>query len=129
MSKINAQNFGDGTDSVPASAVIEGTAKAWTHFDATAVTVTSSDSYNESSITDNGGGDFTVNFNNSFASVNYVTHGACGSGSVASSVIPGIRLGVLSVSDIRFTTIYASASSSSAANYADTAVSFMGDLA
>ena len=74
MSTINAQNYGDGTDSVPASAVLEGTAKAWVNFNGTG-TIATRDSYNTSSITDNGVGDYTVNFTDTFATGDYSMSG------------------------------------------------------
>jgi len=69
LSTVNAQNFGDGTDSVPASAVIEGTAKAWITYAQT--TSTTDDSFNVSSLTDSGGGDATVNQTNNSATSNF----------------------------------------------------------
>jgi len=66
---VNATNYGDGTDSVPASAVLEGTAKAYINYDQVGVSV--SGSYNVSSITDNSAGNFTVNFTNDFANNTY----------------------------------------------------------
>jgi hypothetical protein len=44
------------------------TAQAWVHFDGTAATVTPADSYNVSSITDNGTGNYTVNLTNTLGS-------------------------------------------------------------
>lgn len=47
------------------------TAKAWVNFNGTG-TVAIRSSYNVSSITDNGTGDYTVNFTNALSDVNYV---------------------------------------------------------
>ena len=77
MSTINAQNFGDGTDSVPASAVIQGTAKAWVNFNGTG-TVSIRESYNVGSITDNGSGEYTVNFTTAMPDVNYAVQTGIG---------------------------------------------------
>ena len=71
MSTINAQNFGDGTDTVPASAVIQGTAKSWVNFNGQG-TIATRDSYNVSSITDNGTGDYSLNFGDSFSNTTYL---------------------------------------------------------
>jgi hypothetical protein len=49
----------------------QGAAKAWVKFDASSGTPTISDSYNVTSITDNGVGDFTINFTTAFANANY----------------------------------------------------------
>jgi len=90
MSTINAQNYGDGTDSVPASAVLQGTAKAWVNFDGTG-TVAVRDSYNVSGLTDNGTGDYTVSYSNAFANNDYAPHvtikyESSGFGSVTASI-------------------------------------------
>jgi hypothetical protein len=60
----------DGTNSTSATNCIQGSAKAWVNFNGTG-TVAIRASYNVSSITDNGTGDYTVNFTNAFSSVNY----------------------------------------------------------
>ena len=62
-------------------------AKAWVDFTGTG-TVTNNASYNVSSITDNGTGDYTVNLTTAFSSANYATvasagnNGAAGTGAV-----------------------------------------------
>jgi hypothetical protein len=60
----------DGTNSTSATNCIQGSAKAWVNFDGTG-TVAIRASYNVSSITDNGTGDYTVNFTNAFADTSY----------------------------------------------------------
>lgn len=55
-----------GTD----SPTLSGTSKAWVNFNGTG-TVAIRASYNVSSITDNGTGDYTVNFINPMSSVDY----------------------------------------------------------
>lgn len=69
MSTIRADNFSDrvGTKTVPASAVTEGTAKAWGTFNAVTPAILSS--YNVASLTDNGTGFFTPNWTNGFTSI------------------------------------------------------------
>lgn len=64
MSTINASNYGDGTGSVPASAVLSGTSKANMHYDHQTPAVGAS--YNISSVTDDGTGLATPNFSNAF---------------------------------------------------------------
>jgi hypothetical protein len=51
--------------------VAKRTAKAWVNFNGTG-TVAIRDDFNVSSITDNGTGDYTVNFSTSLANVNYL---------------------------------------------------------
>ena len=53
--------------------VLNGTAKAWVNFNGTG-TVAIRASYNVSSITDNGTGQYTVNFITAMVDVNYVIH-------------------------------------------------------
>ena len=72
----------DGTKSISMTNVVDnlaetdvryaGSAKAWVNFDGTG-TIHSYDSFNFSSLTDNGTGDYTVTFSNSFANANYGT--------------------------------------------------------
>lgn len=69
MSTINAQNYGDGTSSVPASAVLEGTEKSWANYVQSGPTV--EESYNVSSISDDATGSFTVNLTNAFAAATF----------------------------------------------------------
>lgn len=58
-----------------------GVAKAWVNFNGTG-TVSIRDSYNVSSITDNGTGDYTINFTNNFANANYTGHVTAGSSTI-----------------------------------------------
>jgi hypothetical protein len=55
MSTINAANITDGTTSVPTGYVVNGSAKAWINFSGEN-TVAINDSYNFSSISDDGTG-------------------------------------------------------------------------
>jgi hypothetical protein len=53
-----------------ANAGVQGSAKAWVNFNGTG-TVAIRGSYNVSSITDNGTGDYTINFTNALPDANY----------------------------------------------------------
>ena len=68
----NLQTASGGSNSTPEE-IQQGRAKAWADFDGS-VSVPSStlNGYNVSSITDNGTGDYTLNFTNSLANANYV---------------------------------------------------------
>jgi hypothetical protein len=66
----------DGSQSVPVNTVAQGSAKAWVNFNGTG-TVAIRASFNVSSITDNGTGDYTVNFTNAMVDANYAA--ACSS--------------------------------------------------
>ena len=68
--KLDTLSNKAGTASVPSDTIVSGTAKAWVNFNGTG-TVAINRSFNVSSITDNGTGDYTVNFTNAMPSVNY----------------------------------------------------------
>ena len=67
-STIRVDNFGPSAGGTTYSA--RGIAKAWVNFNGTG-TIAARDSENVSSLTDNGTGDYTVNFNNNFSDANY----------------------------------------------------------
>jgi len=59
-----------GSASVPSDTVINGSAKAWVNFNGTgAVAIRAA--FNVSSITDNGTGDYTINFSTALVDANY----------------------------------------------------------
>lgn len=66
-----------GTQTVPVATVAQGSAKAWVNFDGTG-TVAIRASFNVSSITDNGTGDYTVNFTTAMPDANYSIAGTAG---------------------------------------------------
>ena len=72
MSTIKADTLSNlaGTQTVPVSTVAQGSAKAWVNFNGTG-TVAIRASFNVSSITDNGTGDYTVNFTNAMVDADY----------------------------------------------------------
>ena len=74
--RVNSLLNAAGTDT-PA---IDGLAKAWVNFQGTG-TVDIRESFNVSTITDNGVGDYTVNFSNAMADTNYVFIAQAGNGS------------------------------------------------
>jgi len=80
MSTLVAQTISNGTVSTSSANVIQGSAKAWVNFNGTG-TVAIRASYNVSSITDNGTGDYTVNFTNALANANYAVAGMSQQGS------------------------------------------------
>jgi len=67
MSTLNVANVTDGTTSVPTGYVVNGSAKAWIQFNGIN-TVAISDSFNFSSVTDNGVGWFSPQFTNNMGS-------------------------------------------------------------
>lgn len=79
MSTLKVNNLQDinGANNSTPSEVANGRAKVWVHFSGLAVTATADmagvrDSYNVSSVVDNGTGDYTINFSITFANNDYV---------------------------------------------------------
>jgi hypothetical protein len=68
---LTISTLSDGINSTSSTNCIQGSAKAWVNFDGTGTPAIRT-SYNVSSITDNGTGDYTVNFTNAFANTSYV---------------------------------------------------------
>jgi hypothetical protein len=68
MSTIRVDNFGPSAGGTTYSA--RGIAKAWVNFNGTG-TIAARDSENVSSLTDNGTGDYSVNFSSAMADANY----------------------------------------------------------
>ena len=71
---LTISTLSDGTNSTSATNCIQGSAKAWVNFNGQG-TVAIRASYNVSSITDNGTGDYTINFTNALVDNNYAIAG------------------------------------------------------
>ena len=96
MSTIKADTV-QNTTGGPVTLTQQSAAKAWVNFNGTG-TIATRDSFNVSSLTDNGGGDYSINFTNSFGNANYSMGGWCG--------YPGSRIAVFG-DDAAHPTIYA----------------------
>jgi hypothetical protein len=83
--KTNTLSNVAGTASTAIENAINGSAKAWVNFNGTG-TVAIRASYNVSSITDNGTGDYTVNFTNAMADANFSAL-PCGSDAAFGSLL------------------------------------------
>jgi hypothetical protein len=90
MSTLVAQTISNGTVSTSSANVIQGSAKAWVSFNGTG-TVAIRASYNVSSITDNGTGDYTVNFTNALPDANYSVVGSASNNNTYGSIIVNIN--------------------------------------
>lgn len=77
-----------GSKSVPMNTVVDGSAKAWVNFNGTG-TVAIRAAFNVSSITDNGAGDYTVNFTSALTDANYAL---CGFANNSTNATPGALL-------------------------------------
>lgn len=89
MSTLKVATIQDtsGNNSSTPSEVAQGRAKAWLNFNGTG-TVAVRDSFNVSSLTDNGTGTYTVNFTNAMANSNYAVAGLNGDGMYARTSTP-----------------------------------------
>jgi hypothetical protein len=87
--RFNTLQNAAGSKSVPVDTVVDGSAKAWVNFNGTG-TVAIRAAFNVSSITDNGSGDYTVNFTTSLVDVNYaavVMAGGSGTAALGNATI------------------------------------------
>ena len=77
MSTIKVTNLQDtsGGNSSTSEEIFQGRAKAWVSFNGTG-TVAIRDDFNVDTITDNGTGDYTVNFDNAMSNNNYSVAGS-----------------------------------------------------
>lgn len=72
---LTISTLSDGTNSTSATNCIQGSAKAWVNWNGV-TTASIRASYNVSSVTRNGTGDYTINFTNALTDSNYVV--TCG---------------------------------------------------
>lgn len=89
--KVRVTTLADSSgnnNSTPAE-IASGRAKAWVNFNGTG-TVAIRDSYNVSSITDNGTGEHNVNFTNAMANANYAVCCTQGDGTTTGSIPYGL---------------------------------------
>ena len=99
--------------------VMEGSAKAWVNFNGTG-TIAARDSFNQASLTDNGNGNYTVNFTSSFGNTNFCFNGTSSgdNGNYGYTLIQGQTIGqnefVYATGSIRLATGFASDTSSTA---------------
>ena len=78
-------------------------AKAWCRFDGAAAAASMiDDSYNVSSMTDNGTGDYSINFSTAMTNANYTAFGSVGSGSLDTYVGTLMRPQIYSTASFRF---------------------------
>lgn len=111
---------------------ISGVAAAWVNFNGTGVIATR-DSLNVSSLTDNGAGDYSINFSNSFAVSGQVSTSGqvCSSSDIdnfAYTLQPQRQSEVLA-SSLNVYAIYVGASASGKGDYPHCSMSIHGDLA
>jgi hypothetical protein len=74
MSTLSVSNITDGVDTVETGYVVNGSAKAWVNFNGSSMA--NRDSFNVASLTDNGTGDYTINYSTAMGNVNYICLGS-----------------------------------------------------
>lgn len=87
MSEIRAETISDAAGTGPITLTKQSAAKAWVNFNGTG-TVAIRDSFNLSSITDHGTGNYTENFSSAFSAADYAV-GAFTGGSASSRDVVG----------------------------------------
>lgn len=117
MSNLRADNFGNrvGSSSITADTLLQGTAKAWVNFNGTG-TIAPRDSFNLSSLADNGIGTYTLNLTSALGNANY-----SGGGYVAGSTGYGVLFSIEGTY-VRTTTAFQIASVYSTNNAGGTSV-------
>ena len=107
MSTLRVSTIQDtaGSNSSTPAAIANGIAKAWVNFNGTG-TVAIRAQYNVSSITDNGTGDYTVNFTNALADANYAIAGAGEYGGVSTTDMRVIVVQTRASGNVRIATTY-----------------------
>ena len=118
--KANTLLHSDGTQTTEPSipALDQRMAKAWVNFNGTG-TVAIRDSYNVSSITDNGTGDYTVNFTTAMANVNFAASCFIGRNGVdgATSYTAKEEYASRTTNSVVFNTLFTSSASSAAFDF------------
>ena len=71
--RVDTLKDASGANSVGLSYVANGSAKAWVNFNGTASGATARDSFNNSSMADNGTGNYDINLANAMSDTNQVT--------------------------------------------------------
>jgi hypothetical protein len=82
LSEIRATTISDAAGTGPATLTKQSAAKAWVNFNGTG-TIAARDSFNVASLTDNGQGDYTVNFTSAFGAADYTVSGTASGNSDA----------------------------------------------
>ena len=113
MSTLKCSNVTNvaGTKSVSTDTIVDGVAKAWVNFNGTG-TVAIRGSFNVSSITDVGTGDYTINFTTAMPNANYAI-------SLAYTPEVNVQHGVGFISELSYTTTGCRVSFFNAANSAN----------
>ena len=89
----------------------KGVAKVWVSFDGEATNAAANDSFNLTSMTDNGTGDYTVTINNDFSAATYACATGVGSASASGRYLGTINDGAKAVGSCGFFCLHSSTGS------------------
>lgn len=106
-----------GSDNIDSANLESGRAKAWITIDGTG-TAANLKSFNVSSITDNGTGDYTATFTTAMSDANYCVAGAANSNNVADTTMNDFEVSVVSTTAVRIRTHAVSGSTAVDSDYA-----------
>jgi len=126
MSTITVTNIKATGETASRSAT--GVAAAWAMADMDGDDVIE-DSFNFASVTDNGSGDFELNFTNNMSSASYAKSGNCGNKTKSTASVPVCRPAIPTSSAYKFTTNFASSTSEGSFDADDINAVIHGDLA
>ena len=84
MSEIRTATISDLAGTGPATLTKQSAAKAWVNLNGTG-TIAVRDSFNVASLTDNGTGDYTINFSSAFGAADYAPVSGCQSDQASST--------------------------------------------
>ena len=111
MSALKVDNLSNNNNSfnVSTNSIAEGYSKAWVNFNGTG-TIVIRDKFNVNSITDNGIGDYTVNFTNALVNNGYATNvniaRLAGAASGSNVIIAEVDQSTYSTTSVRFLAQY-----------------------
>jgi hypothetical protein len=117
MSTLVAQTLSNGTVSTSTANCIQGSAKAWCNYNGVSQTIIGS--FNISSVTYNGAGNYNFNFTTAMPNANYAIVAGAGRGS-GTGLFP--ELGTPSTSSFNVTYINSALSANTNPQYASVAV-------
>tara|TARA_Y100000996_G_C21981964_1_gene420854 strand:- start:109 stop:501 length:393 start_codon:yes stop_codon:yes gene_type:complete len=125
--RVNTLTDASSNNSTAMSTINQGTAKSWCRWQSTSGTASVLDSFNHSSIVDNGTGDFTITIASAMANATYVHAGMAGGGSTNLATIQQPQdATAVTTTATRYQTVYANGS---LYDWSSINTSLFGDLA
>jgi hypothetical protein len=118
---LTISTLSDGTNSTSATNCIQGSAKAWVNFAGTTGTIRAS--YNVSSVTRNGTGDYTSNFTSALSDANYSVTVGISNDAGGAALLPLTQTNATpTTTAMRFVTVTRSAGANSDPTYVNLSI-------